>query len=273
VVAAAELCDELGMDTISAGNVISFAIELSERGLLSDEDTGGALRFGDDEVLLRLLKQIGYRQGIGDVLAEGVRAASLKLGENTGPYALHVKGVELPGYDPRGAAGMGLGYATAFRGADHIRAFTISKEVMDSKADRYSGKGKARLVKDTQDLRTVFDAAGLCVFLGKDLTPDDTAEIINAVTDFGYTPEELLTTGERIWNQERMLAVREGMGRADDVLPQRLMEEPLLEGPAEGHLLSAELLGQMLDEYYELRRWDGETGHPTPDLLKDLGIH
>jgi aldehyde:ferredoxin oxidoreductase len=272
LIAAAQACDELGLDTISAGNAISFAMELSQRDLLPASLWEGPLQFGDGEALIRLIREIAFRQGLGDVLAEGVRLASQLLGEETVPYAIHVKGVELPAYDPRGAVGMGLAYATAFRGADHIRAFTIGKEILDPGADRYTPNGKALLVKSMQDLRSAFDAAGLCVFLGKDLDSEDTADLLNAVTGFDLSPDEVLLIGERIWNQERLLAVREGIGRDEDTLPRRFLEEPLPDGMTQGRVLELPILNQMLEEYYALRGWDPKTGYPTPDTLMRLGL-
>jgi aldehyde:ferredoxin oxidoreductase len=272
LVAAAEACDNFGLDTMSTGNSIAFAMELSQRGLLPGDLWPDPLQFGDADAMLRLIHQITFRTGLGDLLAEGTRRAAEHLGGKARAYALHVKGAELPAYDPRGVTGMALAYATGFRGADHLRAWTIAKEIFAPGSDRYTADGKPRIVKEMQDFRSAVDAAGLCVFLAKDITVEELVTLINGVTGFDMTTDELLTVGERIWNQERLLAAREGIDRADDTLPDRLLDEPLPDGPAEGHAVGREVLNDMIGEYYTLRGWDQERGHPKPETLERLGL-
>jgi aldehyde:ferredoxin oxidoreductase len=272
LVAAAEACDNYGLDTMSTGNSIAFAMELSQRGLLPRDLWPEPLQFGDADAMLRLIHQITFRTGLGDLLAEGTRRAAERLNGKATAYALHVKGVELPAYDPRGVTGMALAYATGFRGADHLRAWTIAKEIFAPGSDRYTQDGKPGIVKEMQDFRSAVDAAGLCVFLAKDIVTDELTGLLNTVTGFDMSTEELLTVGERIWNQERLLAAREGIGRADDTLPDRLLDEPLPDGPAEGHTVGRERLSEMLSEYYALRGWDQESGHPKPETLERLGL-
>ncbi|MEW6592993.1 MAG: aldehyde ferredoxin oxidoreductase family protein [Candidatus Hadarchaeota archaeon] len=269
-IAAANLsCDRYGMDTISAGNAIGFAMECCERGLLSKNDVDGLdMRFGNHEVLLPLLRKIALRDGFGDALAEGVRAAAKKIGKGSEGFAMHVKGMELPAYDPRGAWGMGLSYATSCRGGCHLKAWTMAAEVFAPKYDRFSTEGKAKLVFDMQNTRALIDSTGVCVFGSRAIGIEEMRKILQHVVGWSISTEEMKMVGERIYNLERQLAVRDGISRKDDTLPRRIFEQSL---PGLGKRLPKEALEKMLDEYYQTRGWD-EDGRPKPEKLKELGL-
>ena len=281
VIAADRLADELGLDTISSGVTIAFAMELYEKGILSKEDTGGLeLNFGNDEAMLAIIQQMAYREGIGDLLADGTKAAAEKIGKGSEKYAMHVKGLELPAYDVRGAKAHGLGYATSFTGADHCRGYAFQEifgTPVPREVDRFAVEGKGELTKWNQDIRTATtDAPTMCAFLLDmavvDIATENTAALMEAVTGLKLTPEEVMQVGERINNLARAFNVREGFTRADDTLPERLLTEPLKAGASKGHFISKEELAQMLDEYYAARGWDVKTGAPTSEKLSELGL-
>lgn len=256
------LCDDFGLDTISTGDVIAFASECSEKGLIKEK-----IGFGDEEKLIELIKKIGKREDIGDMLAEGVKRISEKIGGKD--FAMHVKGMEIPGYDPRGAFGMALAYATSDRGACHQRAWTVRAELQGNLKPAYSTEGRARFVKDAQDSNAMLFSLVLCDFMP--LGAEDYVELLNSATGFDFTEEEYMKTGERIWNLTRMFNVREGITRKDDTLPPRFMNESLPDGPAKGQKITKEILDKMLDEYYSLRGWD-ENGVPRKEKLDELGL-
>jgi aldehyde:ferredoxin oxidoreductase len=227
------------------------------------------LRFGNHEALIPLIRKIAFNEGLGALLAEGVRGTAKKIGRGSKHFAMHVKGMEIPAYDPRGAWGMGLAYATSCRGACHLKAWTIAAEVFDRKYDRFSTEGKAKLVFDMQNTRAVIDSLGVCIFGTRAIGIEEMRKIIQVIVGWSFSPDELKRAGERIYNLERMLAVRDGISRKDDTLPPRLLEEklPELDGPP----LSKENLDKMLDEYYEIRGWDSK-GKPTSKKLKELQL-
>lgn len=271
IIAADRLCDQLGLDTISTGSSIAFAMECVEKGLLREEMEGLELEFGNHAAMVEMIRRIGYREGIGDLLAEGVRRASEKIDKGAQNFAMHVKGLELAAYDPRGAKGMGIEYATSPRGGCHERGL-ISRETFGAPPyiDPLSIEGKGAVVKEAQDETAVLDALGVCVFPphndGMDM--DDLAGLLSRVLGKTWTSEKLMETGDRIWNLERLFNLREGFTRSDDTLPPRLLKEPMPEGPAEGHVVE---LDQLLDDYYRARHWDNN-GVPTPEVLNTLGL-
>lgn len=270
-IAAANLwCDRYGMDTISAGNVIGFAMECYERGVIRRTETDGLdLKFGNHEVFLELLRKMAYREGVGGLLCDGVRAATAKLQHETEAFAMHVKGLELPAYDPRGAWGMALAYATSCRGGCHLKAWTLAAEVFEAEYERFSTEGKAKLVMDLQNLRAVADSLGVCVIATRAIGVEEMARMLTAVTGWSFSVEKIVEAGERIYNLERMLAVREGIGRKDDTVPRRLLTETLPRGPCKGVQLTEQAFEEMLDEYYKLRGWD-RNGRPTKAKLQKL---
>ena len=272
------LCDKYGLDTISTGNVIAFTMECYEKGILTKEDTSGVeCRFGSSKALIELVKHITFREGIGNQLAEGVKRLAEKLGEKAEKIALQVKGLETPGYDPRSSPGLGLAYATADRGGCHTRAWPTSYE-MSGKApdgtviDRFSTVKRAEIVKAQQDYGAAVDCLVGCWFVRGTVGKELYAQMLNAATGIEMTVEEFTRLGERVWNLVRMFNVREGFTRKDDVLPQRFLNEPLPSGVAKGQRLTKQQLEQMLDEYFTLRGWDKNTGVPTKEKLKELGL-
>jgi aldehyde:ferredoxin oxidoreductase len=271
------ICNDLGVDTITMGATIACAMELFDRGYITEKEAGGPLVWGDARRLVELVRLTGLRQGFGDQLAEG----SYRLAERCGhpELAMVSKRLELPGYDPRGLQGMGLNYATSPIGGSHCRAHMAYCEMVGipKLIDSHEWKGKARIVKIWQDVYSVIDSAGLCIFFTVrnllrpelEIFPDGILEYLNAVTGAGYTMDELLKAGERILNAERMFLVKAGFSRKDDSLPHRLIHEGFLEGPAKGRVVHLE---EMLEEYYKERGWDRE-GIPTEAKLQELGLN
>ena len=274
------LCNDYGLDTISCGSTIAFTMECFEKGILAKENPEGLkIAFGDPEVMIALVHKIAKREGIGDLLAEGTRHMAQRLGHGSERFAMNVKGLELPAYDSRGAKITGLAFATANRGGDHITAYIQAPtylaapflviEESEIQDPLQENPEEAKVVKDLEDALTVFDAAGCCKFMGMALDAQEWSDIITTLTGWEFGVEEFRKTGERIYNLERAFNVREGLTRADDTLPKRLLEEPLPEGPAEGHVNNLEIL---LNPYYEFRKWDKTTGKPTPEKLRELGL-
>ncbi|MBW1803121.1 MAG: aldehyde ferredoxin oxidoreductase family protein, partial [Deltaproteobacteria bacterium] len=281
IIAADRLADELGLDAISSGVAIGFAMELYEKGILTKEDTGGLeLNFGNDEAMMTLLRMIAFREGLGDVLADGTKAAAEKIGKGSEKYAMHVKGLELPAYDIRGAKAHGLNYATSYTGADHNRGYAFQEIFgipVPREVDRFAIEGKGELTKWNQDVRSACcDAPTMCAFLLDMAVPaiaaQNTASLLEAVSGLELSAEEVEKVGERINNTARAFNVREGFTRDDDTLPERLMTEPLADGGSKGQMVSQEDLNRMLDEYYTARGWDLKTGAPTKEKLKELGL-
>jgi len=266
-----ERCNELGMDTISLGGVLGFAVEAYGKGVITLDDLeGNAIGWGKTEELAKLIDDIAYRKGrVADILAEGVKIAADKLGKNSKDFAVHAKGLEIPGYDPRGAFGMGLAYATSDRGGCHQRAWTVKAELYDPELERFSFENKAKIVKDVQDERAAFFSLVLCDFAP--ISEEDCVDMWNLATGFDHTIESYLLAGERIWNLIRLFNIREGLDPAADKLPPRFFNDPFTKGPAKGVVLSEEGFQQGLKEYYSLRGWDVK-GVPTAKKLKELGL-
>ena len=257
------LCNEYGIDTISAGSTIACAMELSDAGHLS-----AGPKFGDAEAMVNLVRLIGERSGIGNELAEG----SLRFAERHGhpEYSMSVKGLEMPGYDPRGIQGMGLAYATSNRGACHLRAYMISAEVLGNPCmvDRFKIDGKASLTILLQNISAATDSMVLCRFSQFAINPDQYSGLLRAVTNVPFTARDLINLGERIYNLERVFNSREGFTRRDDSLPKRLLETPLPEGHSKNTTV---MLDPMLDEYYRLRGWTAN-GVPTITAASELKL-
>jgi aldehyde:ferredoxin oxidoreductase len=280
IIAADRLCDEYGIDTMSAGVTIGFAMELYERGILTKKDTGGLeLKFGNHEAMIEMLHQMAYREGLGAILCQGSKKAAEQIGKGSEKYAMQIKGLELPAYDVRGAKAHGLNYATAYTGADHNRGYAF-QEIFDNpnpeKVDRFAIKGKGRLTKWNQDVRcATCDCATMCAFLLDMAVPDiacqNTADLVNAATGMRLTADEVQQIGERINNVARLFNGREGFSRKDDTFPKRIMTEAIKAGDSAGQLISQKDLDTMLDEYYQARGWD-KSGTPTTAKLKELGL-
>lgn len=266
ILMANALSNELGMDPISLGVTIAAAMELYERGVITEAETGIPLRFGSGEALLRMVEATGRREGFGNEIAEGSMRMTARFGHPE--LFMGVKGQEFPAYDPRGLQGMGLGYATSNRGACHLRAFTAGAEVF-GKMDRTATEGKAKLTKKLQDRGAAsYDASGLCSFVDSAVGPEDVASMLRAATGVAYTAEDLLKAGERIHNLERLWNLKAGFSAKDDTLPHRMLNEPLPGGPSAGMVSR---LDEMLREYYRLRGWTPE-GVPTQEKLAELGL-
>jgi len=262
------ICDEFGIDTISAGGTIACAMELFERGYLPEEDVGFKLNFGNGEALSKLAEMIGRMDAFGKVLAEGGYRLAEKYGHPE--FFMGVKKQEFPGYEPRGVKGMGLGMATSNRGACHLRGSTYWAELLGvpKRVDPLTTEGKPLLLKDFQDFAGVIDSSGMCIFAFRGIWQEEMLALLNSVTGFDFSHEEMLKAGERIWNLERMFNLKAGFAKKDDTLPKRLLEEPSPRGPAKGQVVE---LAKMLEEYYELRGWD-ENGIPTEEKLNELGL-
>lgn len=258
IVKANNLCDELGMDPISYGNTVGCAMELSERGKISKEKLGGLeLKFGNPQAIVELAWRTAYRLGFGNDIALGAKRLAEKYG--VPELAMHVKGLELSAYDPRGAQGHGLAYATSNRGPE---IFGVPQQL-----NRFATEGKAQWVKKLQDLLAICDSAVFCKFATFAIWAPEIVEMLNAITGWNWSSDELLKAGDRIYTLERLFINREGFGHKDDTLPKRLLKEPMPEGPSKGRVVK---LGVMLDEYYALRGW--KDGRPTPEKLKELGL-
>jgi len=265
VIRANHYCDIFGMDPISIGSTIAAAMELNEKGLIPEEDLQGLkVEFGNPDAIVELTWMAAFRQGLGYWIGEGSR----KMCEHYGApeISMSVKGLEMPAYDPRGAKGIGLNYATANRGGCHVTGYTIAAEVLGD-VDRFTIEGKAELTKTFQDFTSIVNSCVNCLFLTFALGLNEYAEMIGPVTGWNITADELLKTGERITNLERMILNKLGITGKDDTLPKRLLEEKMPEGASEGQIVELEPMKQ---EYYKLRGW--EDGVPTPEKIKELEL-
>jgi len=272
-----ELCDAHGLDTISTGNVIAFAMECYERGLIDRGATGGLdLRFGNADAVAEMIGQIAMRRGLGDLLADGVKKAAQRIGKGSSHFAIHVKGMEIPGYEPRGAFAMGLAYATATRGGCHRRAKPVEIPQDRFRYDNFGFEGNAAMVKKLQDAREPIHCGILCDALLRfcfEAEMKDVAQMYRLVVGWeDVSVPELSQLAERIYTLTRCFNVREGIRRKDDTLPPRLLYEPLPDGPGKGKIIGDETFNQMLSEYYHLRGWDPQTGIPTRETLKRLEL-
>jgi len=277
-VAADQLCDDLGLDTISTGTCIGFAYELYERGIITKKDTEGLeLTYGNHSAMIALIKKIASRQGFGDVLAEGTMRAAATIGNGAEAYAMHIKGLELPGYEPRGAKSMGFNYATASIGASHCYGYarqeifgaTIPREV-----DRFAEEENVDIVVYNQNFRAMIEVGICCTFSsGWKWFPLLFGRMLAAATGINQfaDSEYLWKVAERVINLERAFNVREGYSRKEDTLPQRMLTEPLHTGeaPGEGQMIRDQ--DKFLDKYYLVRGWTQE-GIPSRQKLGELGL-
>jgi aldehyde:ferredoxin oxidoreductase len=274
ILKAAELCDHFGLDTMSTGATVAWAMECAELGLLTPAETDGIrLAFGDPEGLLALIPRIARREGLGDLLAEGTRRAAAKLGRGSERFAMHCKGLELPGYEPRGLKTYALGLAVGTRGACHNRSAAYEPDIK-GKVDRFVVEpGRGRLAKEHEDFAAVLDSLIICKF-SRGCFGDfyaETAKLYELTTGLALTADDLRQAGERICNLKRVFAVREGMRREHDTLPPRILEEPLADGVGKGTRLTPEELERLLDDYYQARGWSA-SGIPTGETLSRLGL-
>jgi len=279
VIAANDLCNRLGLDTISGSAVVAFAMELYEHNLIpADLLEDLKPEWGSGEAIIKLIKQIAYREGLGEYLGRGVKKAAEYFGPLAAEFAVESKGLEFAFHDPRAFTSMAVVYATGARGACHLEGLTYFNENKAIPAsilglpddyDPHGTEGKAVLAKTMQDYMGIFNALGLCKFLNRGhISPADIAGWVSAVTGWDITEKELLTAGERLFNLKRKINVGLGISRKNDTLPPRLLVHDRKEGAAAGSLPH---LGKMLYEYYNLRGWSLE-GIPAKDTLKRLGL-
>jgi aldehyde:ferredoxin oxidoreductase len=278
ITAMNDLCNRLGLDTISTSSVIAFAMEAFERGLITLADTGGLeLSWGNSAAMLETVRAIAQRQGIGSLLADGVRAAARRIGPAAEPLAIHVKGMEIPYHDPRAFVSMAANYATAGRGACHLEAITywvgygvrFEGWYNPSEWEDHDSRGKAQVAVDFQNYMSVYNPLGLCKFIAKGrVTPQRIADLIQCATGWSWTAADVLHTGERIFNLKRLINLRLGITGADDTLPARLLTEPRPTGGAAGIVPDLQL---QLADYYRIRGWAAD-GVPTQQRLAALAL-
>jgi aldehyde:ferredoxin oxidoreductase len=284
ILLAHTLCDQLGLDEISVGVTIAFAMECFQKGILSKQDTGGIeLTWGNVDALLQLTEMMAFNRGFGQILAQGCRKAAEVFGQESERFALHVKGLEISTVDPRAYQGWALGYAVASRGADHMRAYSnwefgeVPEEVCldaglpKTVADRFTVEGKGRGIAYSENIRSVTDCLEMCKTVARQKLglPKNVVAILQAVTGRSWSGEDLKKIGERKVNLERLFNLREGLTPADDTLPWRVLHEPLPDGASSGTVVNLE---PMLKEYYEARQWDRQSGWPSPAKLAELGL-
>jgi aldehyde:ferredoxin oxidoreductase len=275
IIKAAELCNYYGIDATSTGVTVSFTMDCHEKGILTHEELGGIdAHFGNADALIQLIEKIGKREGIGDVLADGVKAAAEKIGKGSMELAQQIKGLEVTGYDLRCLKTAALGFAVSFRGADHNRSGAYAIDFR-GKVDRFKAeKGRGKLVKEFEDVYALIDSLIICKnargTLYKELS--DMAKLYSLVTGYEMSAEELGAAGERINTIAKLINLREGLSRQDDTLPWKVMNQPIPDdGPAKGAVVTQDELDLLLDDYYQARGWTLE-GIPTKAKLAELGM-
>ncbi|HSR10856.1 MAG TPA: aldehyde ferredoxin oxidoreductase C-terminal domain-containing protein, partial [Thermodesulfobacteriota bacterium] len=294
VIYFSHLCNQYGLDVEGVGDTIAFAMECYEKGLITDKDTEGLpLVFGNVESFLELTRRIAFREGVGDLLAEGTLRAGRSIGKGAEQFAMQVKGSEMSAGDPRGMPVRAVSYATSTRGSDHLRSNPYVEELITPEegkeffgspeaADIFQGvKGKGRLLAWSENFVTIGDLLGLCKFAyyrsatfpylrkkGVELA----TRFYNACNGTNLSQEEMLQAGERSFNIEKSFNVREGAWREKDTIPERFFKEGLVGGPNNGMVVDREKFDTILDEYYAARGWNEKTGLPKKETLKRLGL-
>ena len=275
IIKGMELSNYYGIDAISAGVTVGFAMDCYQRGILTQKELDGIdAKFGNADAMVQLVEKIGKREGIGDILADGAMFAARKIGKDSEKLAATIKGVESTGYDLRCLKTAALGFAVSFRGADHNRHGAYAFDVKGKVNRLVAEKGRGKMVKDMEDIYNLIDSFIVCKFSRgtyyKELP--DMAKLYTLVTGFDITTEDLKRAGERIQNVAKLFNIREGLGRKDDTLPWKVMHEPVPdEGPSKGAMVTQAELDLLLDDYYEARGWSKE-GVPTVAKLKELGM-
>lgn len=271
------LCDKLGLDSISTGNVLGFVADAFNKGIIPPEYINEAVKFGDVDGFVSLTKKIAFREGIGDLLAEGVKIVSEEWGNDAKAIGVHVKGLELPAWGPRGSAGMGLAYMTGDRGGCHQRGYPIAYEQgaptpypLDKPLEPLSTEGKGKVLAWDQNYIAAVYCMVYCDFTRTGMKPETYSKLLSYAIGKDITVGDLYTIGERVWNLIRLYNLREGLTSAEDILPRKL-QNPIPDGPYAGHGFSTEDQQTMLQDYYSERGWD-KFGIPTPSKLKELGI-
>ncbi len=273
-----EICDRAGVDGISAGVTLAWAMEAYEKGLLSEDDTDGIdLKFGNEEAAIMAMEKLVNREGkLGELLADGEKIAAQKLGKKSDEFTTEVKGLEMPAYDVRGLKGMALAEAVSVRGACHLTGGIYAPELTGafwkmSDIDRFSTEWKGYEVKTGEDFMTVYDTLGMCKFSRGLFFIEGLLDGVKAVTGNEYDVDEMMEIGERIYNLERLFNIREGLSRKDDYLPYRVTHDPIQNGVSKGSYVKEEELQNMLDQYYLVRGWSKD-GMPTKMQLFKLGL-
>ena len=274
VIRAAAICDDLGMDTISAGVTIAWAMECFDKGLLSTNDTGGIdLSFGNGQAILDILELIGHRKDLGGLLAEGTKMAAERLGGGSSDWAMQVKGLEMPGYEPRSLKTMALGLAVTPRGACHNRSSAYEADFSE-RVDRLSvDESRGIIAAESEDFEAVLDSLIWCKFLRKAFNDfyEESAQVYTMITGWDMSLDELKQAGERIHNLKKLFNIREGWSRRDDALPPRTLQEPLPTGVVAGVGLTQEELDYMIAGYYQARGWNDDGSVPDTKLA-ELGL-
>ena len=278
VAKANDLCNRYGLDTISTGAAVAFALECFEKGLITPTDTDGLeLVWGNSDAMVKMVEKIGKREGLGDLLADGTRLAAEKIGNGADAFALHIKGLELPMHDPRSFSSWAVSYGTSNRGACHIQAPTFWVERgltfpdigLDNPGDRFDTEGKGILTKVFQDFCEVVESAGICKFaLYGDFRSRHVLDLLRIVTGWDLDLDEVMLMGERSFNLKRLINIRCGITGKDDRLPKRILTHSLSDGGTKGYLPDQE---KMLKEYYQERGWD-ENGIPTQEKREELSL-
>ncbi|MCG8684541.1 MAG: aldehyde ferredoxin oxidoreductase family protein [Desulfobacterales bacterium] len=270
-----KLCDRFGMDSMSTGSVIGFAMEACETGLIQSPE-GIDLKFGNVEAAEYLIRAIADREpGLGELLAKGVKRAAEEIGGNAKEFAQHTKGLESPAWGPRGVSGMGLAYMTTDRGGCHQRGFPLAYELAgeweDKTLDPLATEHKAKLVASLQNHSAGTDALVKCDFGSFGIATETYAEMLSAATGKEVSAQDILDTGERIWSLTRMFNIAQGLDTSQDTLPKRFVSDPLPDGPAKGHRITKQDMETMLQDYYRIRGWDTQ-GVPTNETLSRLKL-
>lgn len=277
LVKANDLCNRLGIDTISAGAAIAFAMELFELGIIGEKDIGFPLQWGDGKALVKMVRKIGLNKGFGKILGQGVKKAAQLIGKDSYKYAIHVKGLEVPAHDPRAFNGIATEYATSNRGACHLAGMAFPWERSSKMPelgykqplDRFTDKGKGKHTAKFQDLMTLADSLLICkISLIFGLKISELIEALNYITGWDVNLKEFMRAGERIFNLKRLFNTWCGISREDDNLPNRLLNEPKKSGSAANSIPD---LRKQLDEYYAFRKWDSN-GIPKKEKIKELGL-
>jgi len=274
IIKLVQMADDLGLDGMSVGVVVSWAMECYERGILSQEECDGLeLKFGNADAAMELLGKIAHRDGIGNLLAEGVRIASAKLGRGSEHFAMHSKGLELPGYDVRSLQTFAVGLAVGTRGACHNRSLAYELDIKGV-VDRFTlESGRGDLIVGKENFACILDCLVLCKFLRNcfDDFNVDVSRIYTKTTGIELTPEELAMVGERVWNLKKAFNIREGWVKADDWMPERVFDDPVPAGPSEGSKIDRDDFRRGINEYYAARGWT-EDGLIPASKLTELGL-
>lgn len=282
------LCNQYGLDTISTGSAIAFAMELWERGIINEKDTNGIdFSWGNKDTIIQMVQKIAKREGFGNTLAEGIKRAAKKIGRGAEKYAMHVKGLDIPAQDGRAQKSMAIAHATSVRGADHLRhcsfydeigfpdaiAKRFGKQYLPEMADRLSIKYKGILAKECEDFATIVNSLLVCVtgaFWPPIMWWDNLSQIYTVVTGIKTAVTDLKKVADRIVNLKRAYNIRLGLTKKHDTLPERFLREPAPDGPCRGHIVK---LKPMIDEYYAERGWDQKTGLIPLSKLKELELN